>query len=207
MGSSGRVPKKRIRPIGLPGSALAGHDAIRPVRLAVGALEQTVDVVQPHRTGAWRPAGVNFAPGADNELLAAHIGDVILRHVVAERPHQLRHRHFRAGRHRAVAGRVELQEPALSRCVLDREARRHAVALRRGDRPEARGRPVARVRTIGNVLERERTSASAVGEPARIRHFVDRVHVPGADATGHAGSLDDVVAKVNEQVELQRLHA
>ena len=86
------------------------------------------------------PAGVNFAVGADDELIAAHVGDVVLRHVVAERPHQLRHGHFGAGRHPAVAGRIELQEPALAVGVLDGEARRHAVALRRGDRPRARAR-------------------------------------------------------------------
>ena len=65
------------------------------------------------------PARRELRAVADDELLAAQIGDVVLRHVVAERPHQLRHRHLGAGRHAAVARRIELQEPALAPGVLD----------------------------------------------------------------------------------------
>ena len=106
------------------------------------------------------PAGVNFASSADDQLLAAQIGDVVLRHVVAERPHQLGDRHLGAGRHPAIARRVELEEPALTRRVLDGESRRHAVALRRAHRPRAGGRAVGACRARARCPSaRQRPSA------------------------------------------------
>ena len=69
------------------------------------------------------PGGVNFAPFADDQLFATQVRDVVFRHVIAQRPHQLRHRHLGARRHAAVARRIELHEPHLAGRVLDREAR------------------------------------------------------------------------------------
>ena len=172
---------KRMRPIGLPSSALlattryepSGSRSARSSRLSMS----------PSRIGALVAAGRReLRAVADDELLAAHVRDVVLRHVVAERPHQLRHRHFGPGRHRAVARRIELQEPALAGRVLHREARRHAVALRRGDRPRARspGRRSCRDRrhTSSGVSG---AMAGAVGEPARVGHLVHGVQVLRAD--------------------------
>ncbi len=155
---------------------LARDDSVRSVGLAIGALEQVVDVAEPHQP--FVAAGRReLRAVADDELLAAHVGDVVLRHVVAERPHQLRDGHFGPGRHAAVARRIEFQEPALTRRVLDRESRRHAVALRRGDRPRAGRRAVARVGAAKHVLRRQRTMTGAVGEPARVGDLVHRVEV------------------------------
>ncbi len=176
LGSSGRVPTKRMRPIGLPAQRLAGDDAVAAVGFAAGALEQVVEVVEAHRARL-PPGRRELCALGDGQLLASHVGDVVFRDVVAERPHQLGHDHFGAGGHRAVAGRIELEEPALPGGVLDGESGRHAVALRRGDRPGARRRAAARVRSPGHVLGRQRVMAGAVGEPARVRHFVDGVDV------------------------------
>jgi hypothetical protein len=68
----------------------------------------------PRRIARLRPLfGVKVA--VDRWSAArAHVGHVVLGHVVAERPHQLRHRHLGAGGHAAVAARIELEEPLVA---------------------------------------------------------------------------------------------
>ena len=105
----------RMRPIGLPGSALLATTRYEPSASRSARSQQLVDVAEPHRARFVAAGRRELRAVADVELLAAQVGDVVLRHVVAERPHQLRHRHFGTGRHAAVSRRIELQEPALAR--------------------------------------------------------------------------------------------
>ena len=60
---------------------------------------------------------------ADRQLIRAQARDVDFGNVIAERPHQFGDDDFRAGRHGAIAGRIELDEPHLAVRVADREAR------------------------------------------------------------------------------------
>ena len=161
-GSSGRVSTNRTRPTGLPGSALLATTRYDPSCSRLARLQQVVDVAVAASARALRPGGVNFAPSPTTSCSRLQIRDVIFRHVVSERPHQLRHRHLGAGGHRAITGRIELQEPALAGAVLHREARRHAVALGRRDRPRACRRSVGRVRALRNLLRR--SSADGRGD-------------------------------------------
>src|SRR5206468_8137214 len=116
---------------------LAGDDAIGAVGFAIRAGEQRVEVVKPHRA-AFSARRRELRAVADDESIAAHVGDVVLRHVITQGPHQLRHGNLGARGHPAIAWWIELQKPELSLRVLDGEPRGHTVALGRGDGPFAR---------------------------------------------------------------------
>ena len=184
---------------------LARHHPERSVGFAIDAGQEHVEIAALHR--ALPPALRREGRGvADQQVLGTDVGDVILGHVIAERPHQLGHRDLGAGGHAAVAARIELQKPLAARRVGHGEPGRHAVALRRDDRPGAGGRTVGRVRPLRDVLRGQGARTGAIGVPARIRHLVDGVQVAGA-AARRAGALDHVVGEVHEQVHLVGLQA
>ena len=160
--------------------------------------------LRPHRALV-TAGGRELRAVADNELLAAHVRDVVLRNVVAERPHQLRHGDFRTRRHRAIAGWVELEKPDLAGGIPDREAGRHAVALRRDDRPCPRCGTRRGVGADRDVRCRHRPVSDSIREPARVGDLVNGVHVLGADV-GTLRSGQHVVGQVDDQVDLERLH-
>lgn len=140
---------------------------------------------------------------ATGELGGAQHRQVVLRHEVPERPHQFRHRDFRAGRHRPMARRIELQEPPRARRVPDRESRRDAVALGGRDRPRAWNGTAGGVRSRRDVRGRQRPPAGAVGEPARIGHLVDRVQVLRAHTQRRIAQLaEQVEQQIGDQIDL-----
>jgi len=89
--------------------------------------------------------------------------------------------------HARMSRWVEFQQPDITPRVLDAEAGRHAAYLGSHDAPGlgAVGTAV-QVRTQGRALHqflvRQHTHAHAVGEPARIDHLVQGVHIHGRAA-------------------------
>ena len=130
------------------------------------------------------------------KVVASQMHQVRLDLVVAERPEQPHgHRHG-AGRGARMPGGVELHEPAHAAAVARREARRHAAGLGAHDGPRPRRRRRRDIRTPDDLVDADRPGVDAVGEPARIGHLVDGVHVEGPDV-----GLD--VARPGEQVQQQ----
>src|SRR5262245_53854338 len=102
---AGTVEPKPSERFSLEG--LAREDAIRPVRLAGHTLEHSIDVLRLHGP-LLSPRRVEQSALADDKLVSAESGDVVLRNVVAERPEKLRDDDLGTGRHPEVARRIEL---------------------------------------------------------------------------------------------------
>ena len=111
--------------------------------------------------------------------------EVRLDLVVAERPEELRRHHRRRPWPPRVVRRVELEEPGFTFGVLGRDAGVDARCLSPDRSPSATDPAARRRGAADNLVDRERPRADAVGEPARIRDFVDGVDVLRA----HAGRL------------------
>ena len=207
LGSSGRVPRYWNPPSTLPAACgprprdtthRAGGRrarALRRCRRAPGACAC-------RWAGAWSP------PGAMTTESRCTIGHEILDLVVAEGPEELRRHDHRAGGPLGIGRGVEGDEPVVSAGVGGREARRGAGALLAGDRPAPRLRRRPDHRSAGDLFDRQRTCPDAVGEPARIGHFVDRVDVLRPDvAVLPAGGDGHVVREVVEETDVVLLGA
>ena len=190
----------------------ARHHADAPVGQLRARLDELVEVRLGH-SARLVVEQLDRRLRVDADLLAAHVDDPGLRHVVAEGVEEPRADHLGAGRKAEVLPRVRLDEVGVAARVLDREARRDAARLAADDRPGA-GR-VGAVVAIGpapDLRDRHRAHADAVLEPGRVRHLAERVdalrgrdhplprlapegvgeRVPGARPVHLAGTAGDV---------------
>ena len=78
-----------------------------------------------------------------------------------------------------------------------------ARALAANDDPVPRVEALELVRSPHDLRDRQIADADAVGEPARIRHLVESVHVDGADRLAVAGRRERVQQEVVGLRELQ----
>jgi hypothetical protein len=179
------------------GQLLAGDDPVAAVGVAGGLFQDRIDVSRPHVA---LPPGLvlDERAGADRERLAAHRGQIVFRHEVAERVEELRRDDLGGARHLRLRRGIELDEIRVARPVADRQARRDPFEFSRDDRPAAGRRPGAGIRSPGRVRCRPARGAGAIHEPARIGHLVEGVHVHRADRC----LVAPVQKRVLEQVEL-----
>ena len=80
-------------------------------------------------------------------------------------------------------------------------------ALAPNDHPVERIEPRELARSPDDFSDGQVADADAVGEPARIRHLVERVHVDGADRLAVAGRRERVQQEVVGLGQLQLLDA
>ena len=185
---------------------LAGDDAIGPVGIAVCLAQQRADVRRLH------PAAIAAGRRDARTLvyrqpIGSKRGKVHLRHVIAEGPEQLGDHHLGPCRHRAITGRIELDEPDLPGCVANRETRRDAVVLGRDHGPVPRCRAVDGVGALQQVVHADRVHAYAVREPVRVGYLVHRVDVLRPDVRRPvARPVERVLERVVDQIDLALRH-
>jgi hypothetical protein len=183
------------------GQAAAGRDAVDTLGCHRRARQYLVQVVGLHRRAtAGRPSHRRLR--VDDDVVAAQAGEVIFDLVVAERPEQLGRDHQRPGRAFGVRRGVEGHEPGGAGGVAGGESGGEATGLlayhgQRTDR--GRRQPIGADRDLGR---RHRAVADAVGEPARVGHFVEGVDVAGATASrrparGHGVGVGQVIGEID----------
>ena len=164
--------------------------------------EHALDVLHRHRTHA---SGERPDTGVrrHREVLDPDAADVALYLVVAERPEETaRDRNRARGRARMIPA-VEGEEPDLTFLVPDREPGRGARRLRPDDRPAPGRGPINRVGAARQLGDRNRSGVHAVREPARVRHFVDRIQVLRPNVRrGVAGPREQVRQEVGGQIDI-----
>ncbi len=195
-----------------PAQDLAGQEAargraVRPVGTPVGAFEHLVDVVPGQGRPPARRALFRRGVG-DGDLLRPQVRHEVLHLVVAEGPEELRRDHQRAGRAVRVRGRIEREEERLAVGILCGEPGGVSAALLARDGPAGRHRRRPDDGTAEHLVDGQLARADAVGEPTRVGHLVDGVHVLRAHVgRGPPGGHEQVVREVVEQVDVPRLRA
>ena len=116
--------------------------------------------------------------------------------VVAQGPEQAHGDGHGTCRRARMSGRVELHEPPHAATVSRREPGGRAFSLGAHNGPLASRRSRRLVGTARDLVGAHRSRVDAVGEPARVRHFVDGVDV----ARRHVGGR---IARLGEQVQQQ----
>ncbi len=195
------------RPENLPRQQPSGRCAIGAVRVARGTLEHAGDVVaRERRSRAGRPPHRGLRIDLDARKIESR--DEGLDLVVAERPEQLGRDFDGAGARLGELGRVELQEPRLAVRIARGEAGIGPGRLFAQQHPSLRRRRGVRVDAARDLWRCHRRGADAIGEPARVRHVVDRVHVARAAVRRLARGVDEQVVRVFvEQIDGERLGA
>ena len=130
---------------------------------------------------------------------------MIPERVVHQRANQLG-----AGGHLRVIDRIDFELKHLTRVarVLRQEARMKTTWTLAANHDPVRGvEALELVRSPGDLRERQIADADAVGEPARVRHLVQGVHVDGADRLAVARRRERVDQEVVGLRELELLDA
>ncbi len=143
---------------------------------------------------------------ADDERVGTNACDRILRNVIAERLKDSRRDDFGARRHLRVRRRVEFQKESLSGSIGDDEPRLHAFVLSLHDRPCSGRRSADTTEIAGESRRRCAGLAQPVGEPARRRHLVRRVHVQGAYVTPLPWAADAILQPIELVAHVPLLH-
>ena len=205
LGSSGRVPKYLKPPMTRPGRprcAMTRYDpsalllARANTSLRSGCVKAPAPAVRRHRDLV-----------ADHDVLGTNRREVAFGLVVAEGPEQARGHGNRRGRRDGIAARVHREKPDVSRLVAHREAGRGSSGLGADDRPLAGSRALDGVRAARQLVDRQRLRVDAVGEPARVRHLVNRVDVLRANIRRRiAGFAEQVQRQVGDETDIPLLH-
>ena len=170
------------------------------------AAQDLVEVAALHRAPLARRRR-DRRRGRDDELVRPHRDQMVLGLPVAERPEDLVRDQDRPRRRLGHPFGVEGHEPGLLLPVLHREPGREACRFRPAHRPRARDGAGPDQRTADRFVDRHRTRADPVGEPARVRQLVDRVQVLRAHVRRRvARPREQVERQVEEQIDVPRLH-
>ena len=110
-----------------------------------------------------------------------------------------------------IRRRVDFNLIRLALGVGHAEAGLHAGALAAGDLPAVDGHALRAIRSSRDFCSAQFLAADPIGEPARVRDFVDRVDVERANISSLAGMPervhDEVVAvRVLDRPGLRRVH-
>ena len=185
-----------------PRQAARRDGAIAAVRAPVRPREDGVEIVARHRACPPRLRSERGRPG-NVDLVAAHRDEMVLDLPVAERPENLVGDEDGGGRRLGEAGRVKRDEPQLAAGVAHGEPGRKPRLLGRHDHPAPRRRPAAALGPDGGFVDCHRPRHDAVGEPARVRHLVDGVHVAGAHVERLvAGASEQVYREIDQQLDI-----
>ena len=113
----------------------------------------------------------------DDELIGPEVDDEVLRNVVADRVEQLGRDQLHRRRQLRIRRRIELDQVGVAARIANRELGRDAGVWPAGDEPLAWRRTINLIRATEHVVHRHVVLADAIGKPAGIRHFAERVHV------------------------------
>ena len=175
----------------------AGQRPIAAVGLTRGTVEHVGEVAARERPSLPGERIADRRLLRDDEVVGGELGQVHLHRVVAERVVERGADDLGAGRHFRMVGRVDLDLVGLPAGVGHPEPGLDAGALVARDDPAVE-RDLRRT-AIGPAhqrVERHLAAADAIGEPARIRHLVHRVHVHRA----HVAALTLVAERIDDEV-------
>ena len=194
-------------------------DGLAVVEAGSGEVNASLTVARPKAQNRIEVALVEAAPPrgvADGRLLGdldpgrIHPDRIDVFHVIPERVVHQRANQLGAGGHLRVIDRIDFELKHLTRVarVLRHEARMEATwPLAANHGPVHGVEALELARSPGNLRERQIADADAVGEPARVRHLVQGVHVDGAGRLAVALRPEGVDQEVEGLGELELLDA
>ena len=142
-----------------------------------GAAEHVIHVAACQLSSLSDHRIVNARVRRNLDLRRVQFGEVHLHGVVPERVIERRPDDLRARRHFWIRRRIELDLIQMAGWIRHAEARLQSGGFAAAHLPPVERDRVMSIGTADEFGRRERTAADAVDEPARVGHFIDRVHV------------------------------
>ena len=178
---------------------LPGDAPIGPPR---GVLEHLLEVVADEGTTA---VGIlDGGPGGDLQRRGIDLGEVHVDRVIPEGVIERGADHFGPRRHLGLTGRVDFElvdRPCRIGSIDGAETGVKPAVLSADDGPRRAEADVA-IGAANQLGDRQIADADAIGEPAGIRHVVERIHIDRPDVSPIAGTAEGVLEEVVVVVEI-----